>query len=79
MHLITIYRQFLHGFVALYFTKGSLIYPSLEEILIISERLSLMANLSQKDIYDAFWSLHGIGLALKCLYKMFTTTGRKSL
>lgn len=65
--------------MVLYSTKGSLLYPSLEEILVISERLSLITNFSQKDIDDAFWSLHGIGLALKCLHRMFKTTGRKNL
>lgn len=65
--------------MVLYSTKGSLLYPSLEEILVISERLSLITNFSQKDIDDAFWSLHGIGLALKCVQRMFRTTGRKNL
>jgi len=53
--------------------------PSLEEILVVSERLLLMTNFSQKDMYDAFWSLHIIGLAVKCLHRVFRTTRRKCL
>lgn len=54
--------------MALYFTKGGLIYPFLEEILVISEKLSLMSDFNQKGMYNAFWSLHGVGLSLICAY-----------